>query len=691
MKKLVVIPSDSLKALIHAGWSFEQLSEYYNPQDFFDEVYCLFPYEETKIVGKINYIKAEPEQFKKIIKQIKPDVIRGYGGGWASIYANANRVKNIPIIISVHDVNPLLIDSSLRWADRVVCMSKAVKEAVMKITHIDENKISILPNRIDVQKFSKKEDEGFKKYLIKRYGEGKFILHVGRKAEQKNLDTVIKSMKYLPKEYKAVFLGAGDSEPYRILAKKLNVENRCFFEDSISSDKLPYYYSWCDCMCTPSRWEGFGFVFIEAAACECAIVTSDIAPMNEYLKDKENAILVKDYNDAKKISNEILEATQVNENTENMRKMARKMAIQFMKEKVDEMEVEIYKDIVNCGANNEIIKQINGLKKKKVILFGAGTNGRKILNCLEEDKIAYFVDNDEKKTGKNIDGIKVISYEMLLKKHKDYMVVITPDDRKEIEDLLLKDEIPYISSDLFLAINQLNLEDYHKMSPEYLKSIKLINESFNIVDLGCGTNPLPQAKVAVDKYIEPIHRIYGQGKSIDITRIEQTGRKFICADFENLPFESKEFDLAYSRHVVEHLEHPEKALKEMQRIAKKGIIMCPSIFAENIYGRTYHKWEITWRDNLIVFIEKRSKELWFGEGPKVIDGKTEIPLDCNPFDIILNDGDWYNGNCYDKRLRKLLRKYWYGHFSIMENIFIWENNFDFLIVYNDGTITNYNN
>ena len=293
MKKLVVIPSDSLKALIHAGWSYEQLSEYYNPEDFFDEVYCLFPYEENKIVGKINYIKAEPEQFKKIIKQIKPDVIRGYGGRWASIYANANRVENIPIIISVHDVNPLLIDSSLRWADRVVCMSKAVKEAVMKITHMDENIISILPNRIDVQKFSKKEDESFKKYLIKRYGEGKFILHVGRKAEQKNLDTVIKSMQYLPKEYKAVFLGAGDSESYRILAKKLNVENRCFFEDSVSSDKLPYYYSWCDCMCTPSRWEGFGFVFIEAAACECAIVTSDIAPMNEYLKDKKNAILVK--------------------------------------------------------------------------------------------------------------------------------------------------------------------------------------------------------------------------------------------------------------------------------------------------------------------------------------------------------------------------------------------------------------
>ena len=45
-------------------------------------------------------------------------------------------------------------------------------------------------------------------------------------------------------------------------------------------------------MCVPSRGEGFGIVFIEAAACGSVIVTSDIAPMNEFLTNGVNAIFV---------------------------------------------------------------------------------------------------------------------------------------------------------------------------------------------------------------------------------------------------------------------------------------------------------------------------------------------------------------------------------------------------------------
>lgn len=77
-----------------------------------------------------------------------------------------------------------------------------------------------------------------------------------------------------------------------------------------------------------------------------------------------------------------------------------------------------------------------------------------------------------------------------------------------------------------------------------------------------------------------MHREFGGNKTIDICGIEAQGIKFVEADFENLPFIDKAFDVAYSHHVVEHLDNPEKGLCEMQRVAKSGIIMCPSIFAE---------------------------------------------------------------------------------------------------------------
>lgn len=688
MKKLVIIPSDSVQSLIRSGWSYKQLEEYYNPGGFFDEVYCLYPHEKSETEGRIKYVRVEKEEIKEYLQEIRPDVVRGYGGGWASIYANVNRIQNVPVIISVHDVNPIYVDSSLKYADRIICMTDAVKDAVKKIEGVVESRIESLPNRVDTKLFSYRIDESFRQKMRKKYGKGKFILHVGRKTEQKNLDTLIKALKYLPSEYKAIFLGAGDSVPYEKLAKQENVENRCFFENSISKEELPFYYSWCDCMCMPSRWEGFGIVFIEAAACESVIVTSDIAPMNEYLKNGENAFLVKDYQNPFEVAGVIMYAVERNALTNSIRKAARNTVIKlFDKDTVDETEVNIYRDVIENGANNGIIMEMNKekMKDKKIILFGAGRNGRKLLDKTRSN-VAYFVDNDVKKIGKQISGIEIISYKILTEKYRDYLIVVTPNDRKEIELLLRKDRIPYVSLEWFLAVNQLKVESGYQMSPEFTKVMQLINVSKNIVDLGCGTNPLPQANVAVDKYLEPIHRIYGQGKKIDVSEIEHKGIKFIQADFESLPFGDKEFDLAYSHHVVEHIEHPERALNEMQRIAKKGIIMCPSVFAENLFGRIYHKWEISWKRNLIIFLEKGNRKLWFGEGPKITDGKMEIPLNCNPFDIILNDGDWYNGDFYDERLRGMMRNYWYGHFSIMENVFLWEENFNFIIIYNDGVI-----
>ena len=67
------------------------------------------------------------------------------------------------------------------------------------------------------------------------------------------------------------------------------MSKRCFWIESVKNSELPVWYSWCDCFCVPSRWEGFGLVFIEAAACGSAIVTSDIAPMTEYFTNDKSA------------------------------------------------------------------------------------------------------------------------------------------------------------------------------------------------------------------------------------------------------------------------------------------------------------------------------------------------------------------------------------------------------------------
>ena len=265
-------------------------------------------------------------------------------------------------------------------------------------------------------------------------------------------------------------------------------------------------------------------------------------------------------------------------------------------------------------------------------------------------------------------------------------IIVTPAMSKDIELDLEKRKIPYVTLNEYennYSVTKCGVFGYSK---EYKKFKQLIKNAKNIIDLGCGSNPFPKAPVAVDKYIDPVHRKYGSNETICIEEIEKKGCKFIEADIENLPFMDKSFDVAFSHHVVEHLDNPVKALKEMQRIAKRGIIMCPAIFAEYAFGRKYHKWEISYREDTIIFIEKKDEKLWFGEGVSGKIGELVVPEKCNPFDKILNDGKWYEIEESNKELSEYLQKYYYGHFSIIENVFIWENEFNYVIIYKDGKV-----
>lgn len=350
MSKLVVFPSDPIEAYLRQGKSYEYLENYFNPGHFFDEVFCLSLYGSTKKVGGINYIRCKAEDMRSYIEDIKPDVVRAYGGYISSDLAFLSRVKGIPIVVSVHDTNPDLIHDSLKYADYVICMAECVKRAVIKKINYEEEYMWVMPNRIDTELFCHRDNEADVDSLNKMFGEGKHILHVGRKSEQKNLDTLIKALTFLPKETTAIFVGTGDDSIYKKMAIDNRVENRCYWIESVKKEELPKWYSWCDCFCTPSRWEGFGFVFIEAAGCEAPIVTSNIAPMNEYLIDGENAILVDEYENPKALADAIAHCLSGAEDIEHMKHNARKVGLKFDKKVIDDQEIDIYTQIIKRGA-----------------------------------------------------------------------------------------------------------------------------------------------------------------------------------------------------------------------------------------------------------------------------------------------------------------------------------------------------
>lgn len=219
------------------------------------------------------------------------------------------------------------------------------------------------------------------------------------------------------------------------------------------------------------------------------------------------------------------------------------------------------------------------------------------------------------------------------------------------------------------------------LDPRWIAVQKKLTESKKIIDLGCGNNPVQGATVGVDLYIEPKERSLGTGSMVDVKKMKEKGITFINSRIDvPLLFDDKEFDFAYSHHVFEHLEDPATACREVMRIAKSGVIITPSILAELMFGRAYHKWLVMEHSNKIFFFKKRPfEDRPFGEHPKWNEGKKMwiVEDNTNPFDILLNDGKWYRGKERFPWLANILRKYWYAHSPVMGVIFLWEGSFEY--------------
>jgi glycosyltransferase involved in cell wall biosynthesis len=345
-KALVVIPADPIASYEAAGYG-SWLESYYNPQGMFREVFALSVMEKgTRQAHGMTIVGAKKQEFGSILRSLKPDVVRAYGAHWPADMACRHKMAGVPVVVSVHDTNPNVIHRSVRYADVVICLSQAVKTQILAVG-VEPHRIRILPNRVDTKVFRPIRDQQALEKLARQFPQGKHILHVGRKSEQKNLDTVIRALRFLPEDYLAVFVGRGDPTPYLKLADDLGVRTRCFWVETVKNSELPVWYSWSDCMCVPSRWEGFGIVFIEAAACGAAIVTSDIAPMNEYLTDNVSASMVRDYADPEALSGAIRRVCEEPEYRNRLAAGALRVAQRFDQAIVDAAESAIYREILS--------------------------------------------------------------------------------------------------------------------------------------------------------------------------------------------------------------------------------------------------------------------------------------------------------------------------------------------------------
>jgi len=169
----------------------------------------------------------------------------------------------------------------LRRSDRVLSNSDNTRDILMSTLGVGEDRIEVVYPTVDHSRFKPLEIASDFRESIGVVNGKKLVLSVGRLIRRKGFDNVIRSLPSLLKaglDVEYAVIGRGDDIGYlREVAIQCGVEARVHFLDSVSYEDLPGWYHACDVFAMPNRdidgdTEGFGLVFLEAAAAGKAVV-----------------------------------------------------------------------------------------------------------------------------------------------------------------------------------------------------------------------------------------------------------------------------------------------------------------------------------------------------------------------------------------------------------------------------------
>lgn len=85
--------------------------------------------------------------------------------------------------------------------------------------------------------------------------------------------------------------------------------------------------------------------------------------------------------------------------------------------------------------------------------------------------------------------------------------------------------------------------------------------------------------------------VYTEESDINLDIVTRRVPRFILGDIQNLHmFKDKQFGAVYASHVLEHVDHPDEALRELQRVADNVFVITPLPLWPWAWLHPGHKW-----------------------------------------------------------------------------------------------------
>ena len=226
----------------------------------------------------------------------------------------ASKLYRVPYVATSHSLEPLRpwkVDQlaegyyvsawiekvGLENADRVVAVSRMMKEDIINNFKVDPDRVVVIHNGIDLKRWIRRP---LSPELRDRYGIAEdYILFVGRPTAQKGMEYLIDAADDIPIQIVFEAVGA-DTKDYedRMMEKVKGKKNIVWIHESLGDEKNVELYSSARVFVCPSVYEPFGIINLEAMACDTPVVASAVGGIKEVVIPDETGLLVEPGNAA---------------------------------------------------------------------------------------------------------------------------------------------------------------------------------------------------------------------------------------------------------------------------------------------------------------------------------------------------------------------------------------------------------
>ena len=280
--------------------------------------------------------------------------------GLAGVYAK--NLYDVNLVATVHSLEPKrpwkreAMGNAYRlsnWAertclkscDKIIAVSGEDKKDIMESYGIEAERIEVIPNGIDIKKYRKEENP----QVLERYGVRKpYVLFLGRLSRQKGIFDLVEASSRFPSEVKLVLVtgkadeGGIEEDLAREVERRKNIVwvNRMLGEEEVVA-----FYSSADVFVSPSTYEPFGIMNLEAMACGTPLVSTRVGGIKDVVVHGETGLLVNPGRPSEIVDsvNRILSDRKLAENLG--KRGRRRVEEEFSWEKVAEKTCTLYRSL----------------------------------------------------------------------------------------------------------------------------------------------------------------------------------------------------------------------------------------------------------------------------------------------------------------------------------------------------------